>query len=58
VERNTLKRRLRELARRELLPVLGARDVVVRALPAAYHASFAALASECSALLRRVLEPR
>ncbi len=44
VERNRLKRRLRELGRREVLPALsrcGApHDVLVRARPEAYRASF------------------
>ena len=46
VERNRLKRRLRELARTRLLPELAPVDVVVRARPEAYHASFDALAAE------------
>jgi len=40
VERNTLKRRLREISRRELLPVLAPVDVVVRARREAYDASY------------------
>jgi len=43
VARNTVKRRLRELVRLELLPVLATRpalDVVVRAAPSAYAASY------------------
>ena len=48
VERNLLKRRLRELVRRELLPTLRERpgatvDVVLRSAPHAYDASFEAL---------------
>ena len=46
VERNRLKRRLREIARTRLLPALPAVDVVVRARAEAYQASFAALAGE------------
>ncbi len=49
VARNRLKRRLRELARREWTAPLAAgapRDVVLRAAPAAYAASAAALATE------------
>jgi ribonuclease P protein component len=62
VERNRLKRRLRELVRTRLLPALRAGtasgeekdgregvasiDVVVRALPAAYGVSFAVLAEQ------------
>lgn len=43
VERNLVKRRLRELLRIEMLPYLGAVDVVVRANPAAYAAPFETL---------------
>jgi ribonuclease P protein component len=39
VERNVVKRRLRDLARREVLPALAACDVVIRASPNAYAAS-------------------
>jgi ribonuclease P protein component len=50
VERNRLKRRLRELLRREVLPRLAAAevagDVLVRARREAYEASFAALREE------------
>lgn len=40
VSRNRVKRRLRELVRRELLPVLPPQDLVIRATPASYRASF------------------
>lgn len=43
VQRNQLKRRLRELARLRLLPMLPPIDVVIRARREAYDASFAAL---------------
>lgn len=46
VARNTVKRRLRELARLELLPSLAMRpamDVVIRATPSAYAASYETL---------------
>ena len=50
VLRNRLKRRLREACRRELLPRLAgagcALDVMVRARPEAYGASFAELSAE------------
>jgi ribonuclease P protein component len=36
VDRNLVKRRLRELARTEVLPVVPALDVVIRAAPSAY----------------------
>jgi ribonuclease P protein component len=52
VDRNTVKRRLRELARTELLPALSSIDVVVRALPGAYGASF----NELQAAVRQALK--
>ncbi len=54
VERNLVKRRLRELGRTVLLPGLGnngaALDVLLRARPEAYTASFADLRDELAAL--------
>lgn len=50
VERNLLKRRLRELGRTRVLPALWdagrSMDVMVRARPEAYDASFAELRDE------------
>ena len=46
VERNQLKRRLRELARLRLLPALPAGAVLLRARPEAYAARFDALARD------------
>lgn len=47
VERNRLKRRLREIIRREILPLISiAVDIVVRAGPRAYEASFDTLRTE------------
>lgn len=43
VDRNKVKRRLRELARTELLPTLAPLDVVIRANPTAYAADYDAL---------------
>lgn len=54
VERNRLKRRLRELARTRLLPVLPPVDLVVRTLPEAYGASFAALEREIRMVSERL----
>jgi ribonuclease P protein component len=55
VERNRLKRRLREIMRQHVLPNLAssAMDVVVRALPAAYDASFANLVRDVSGGMQR-----
>jgi ribonuclease P protein component len=54
VLRNRLKRRLREIGRTVLLPALGnrglAHDVLLRARPEAYTASFGALRDELAAL--------
>jgi ribonuclease P protein component len=46
VARNRLKRRLREIARLELVPRLPPVDVVIRARREAYDARFDALAAE------------
>jgi len=49
VDRNRLKRRLREIIRTQLLPALALQapvDVVVRALPPAYDASFETLQAQ------------
>ena len=46
VDRNRLKRRLRELARTRLLPMLPPGHVVIRASPEAYAASFDTLARQ------------
>jgi len=43
VARNRVKRRLRELVRRELLPGIAPQDVVVRATPLAYRVPFETL---------------
>ena len=54
VERNRVKRRLREAGRTVLLPALGNRgavlDVLLRARPEAYTAPFAALRDDVAAL--------
>jgi ribonuclease P protein component len=46
VERNKLRRRLRELVRTQLLPVLEPNDVIIRPWPSAYQVPFETLASE------------
>ena len=56
VERNRLRRRLRELLRTKVLPTIGGVDLVVRSLPSAYEASFDVLLIEMeniAALLRK-----
>ena len=62
VDRNRLKRRLRELARTRLLPALDglAGDLVIRVRPEAYGDSFEALARQLARAardLRRILAP-
>jgi ribonuclease P protein component len=52
VRRNKLKRRLRELARLELIPELAYLDVILRAGPATYERTFDELRVE----VREVLE--
>lgn len=57
VERNRLKRRLREILRRVVLPRLTAErrnvDILVRARPEAYAAAFAELKTELERWLER-----
>ena len=56
VARNRVKRRLRELVRLMLLPALrelAPMDLVIRATPDAYTASFEALAAEVTEIVRR-----
>lgn len=55
VERNRLKRRLREIARKALLPTLTVSDVVVQCPATAYLRSFAQLAGEMAAICKTVL---
>ena len=50
VRRNTLKRRLRELARLHLLPAPYSCDVIIRAKREAYAASFPQLAGAVTAI--------
>ena len=47
VQRNRLKRRLRELIRIEVLPNVGGFAVLVRARPSAYLATFEELRAQC-----------
>ena len=57
VERNRLKRRLRELARTRLLPTLRAgpaQDLAIRAKRDAYAAHMEALAADIATIVRRV----
>jgi ribonuclease P protein component len=55
VERNRLKRRLREIVRQDLLPAEQGVDLIVRTAPAAYSLPFADLRTEIGGALRRVV---
>jgi ribonuclease P protein component len=54
VERNRLRRRLRELVRTRLLPLIPPQDVLLRANPRAYGKPFAILESEVRAIAERL----
>jgi RNase P protein component len=54
VDRNRLKRRLRELSRLRLLPADLAADVVLRIRPDAYDATFEALTSDIDRALSQL----
>ena len=56
VARNKLKRRLRELVRIELLPVLSGVDVVIRVAPHAYQRDFDSLRKEVRQLKVRLVD--
>jgi ribonuclease P protein component len=56
VDRNRTKRQLRELARTRILPVAGRIDVLLRAKPEAYGASFDQLAVEVDAIAQWAAE--
>jgi ribonuclease P protein component len=57
VDRNRVKRRLREIVRLEVLPALPNVDVVVRALPSAYGADVAELREQCVRACGRISGP-
>lgn len=46
VERNRLRRRLRELARTRIIPGAGAIDIIIRSLSSAYMVTFQQLTGE------------
>jgi ribonuclease P protein component len=50
VERNRTKRRLRELVRLHLLPAIGNVDLLLRAKPKAYTASFQELSTQVNSV--------
>ncbi len=54
VDRNRLKRRLRELIRLEVLPGLAPVDLVFKVLPVAYARNFDTLRAEVLQAVRRI----
>jgi ribonuclease P protein component len=50
VERNKIRRRLRELARLRLIPILDRTDLLLRAKPTAYASSFEDLSFEVGSI--------
>lgn len=54
VDRNRLKRRLREIVRLHMLRAMPPVDVVVRARPAAYQAPFAELRDELLSVREKI----
>ena len=58
VERNRLRRRLRELARIRLIPFHSEIDVIIRSLPAAYDVSFSTLTNEIDEIGRQLGEQK
>jgi ribonuclease P protein component len=55
VNRNRLKRRLREIIRQDILPASCGLDIVVRTAPGAYSAPFADLRTEIQGVMGRLL---
>lgn len=54
VDRNRLKRRLREVMRTEVLPSMSWIDLVVRAAPRAYDLEFDVIREEVGGAVRRL----
>lgn len=54
VDRNRLKRRLREVMRTEVLPSMSGIDLVVRAAPRAYDLEFDVIREEVGGAVRRL----
>ncbi|HVF40172.1 MAG TPA: ribonuclease P protein component, partial [Gemmatimonadaceae bacterium] len=56
VERNQLRRRLRELARTQIIPIGIQMDVVIRSVPSAYDATFDQLSREIGTICVQLKE--
>ena len=55
VDRNRLKRRLREIIRQDVLTAERGLDIILKAAPGAYAVPFAALRTEVNGVLGRLL---
>lgn len=55
VERNRLRRRLRELIRLSLIPDCSSVDVILRTLPSAYRADFKVLSGEVDQIKNQIM---
>lgn len=54
VERNRLRRQLREIARLVVLPEISGRDVLIKALASAYRTEFNSLSEELAGVARTI----
>jgi ribonuclease P protein component len=57
VERNLVKRRVREVVRLDVLPTLAPCDVVIRALPMAYDRDWATFRRELVRAVQKLVVP-
>ena len=57
VERNQLRRRLRELVRLKILSATKANDIIVRVFPSAYDSSFNQLSNEIDEVVGMLQQP-
>jgi len=57
VERNQLRRRLRELVRLKILSAMKANDIIVRVFPSAYDSSFNQLSNEIDEVVGMLQQP-
>ena len=55
VNRNRLKRRVREIVRQDVLPTECSLDIIIRTAPAAYAVPFADLRIEMNGVLGRLM---
>jgi ribonuclease P protein component len=55
VNRNRLKRRLREIVRQDVLPTERGLDIIIRTAPGAYTVPFADLRVEMNGVLGRLM---